>query len=89
MNEGIVGVVALAAIGILCSIASHYFVKNYKSAILLSGFTGAFLFQVVMNIQLKYLDLFAPIVAFISFLMICALSAIIGLCNKKTIKSQE
>ncbi|MDO6568165.1 hypothetical protein Q4561_13920 [Alteromonas sp. 1_MG-2023] len=79
MDDGIFGITVLATIATICAIVSHLLIKKFVIAVLVSGLLGALFFQFAAYFHLGHLDPFYLFAAFVSFLISCAVSSIIGL----------
>ncbi len=79
MNESNLPIIGLISIAIITSLLSHFLIKNYKKAIIVSSISSAVLFQVAVYIQLGYLDPFFMIAMVITGVITALISAVIGI----------
>ena len=78
MNDGVIGITALVTIAAICSIVSHLLIKQFTISVLVSGLVGALLFQFAAYIHHGHVEPFYLFAAFVSFLVSCIISSIIG-----------
>ena len=79
MDEGTQGLFILGAMAISFSLAWHWFVKNYNSAVIGATVTTVIMFQVVAAIYVGYVDPFIIIAMIVSGAITVIVAAIVGI----------
>jgi len=79
MSEGIQGIIILILISLLCSVTFHWYLKEFKPAILTSAFATAVLFQLANYLHLGYFDPFFLIALVTTFVLALIIACFVGL----------
>lgn len=72
------GVLVFVIVAATLAVVAHLFIRRFVLAVLLSSMGSSVLFQLIVWIQLGYLDPFAPIAFIVTLVLAVLISAMVG-----------